>query len=257
MKFSGILLDEGIRLLERSYLPACQKTGKKLHMLLTSQEIYFVQDEHEAHGMHVSVRIETGILFDDPFVCKSKANDIICIRTSIDVLLKALRGASSHEANNVKLALRHRPLRTSLTGIAIPLLELSWKNDSITLSQEIPIEKPSPSVEMLRVKSLCSMAATSRFYADIFPEAKAMIVRRYVSIGNDRRLDDLKVFFSSQGILDQVKCFSDQVNVLLTLNGDLHLVARANNSTIGVAFPSFEVFLKDGSAQKLQVEYVL
>ena len=59
MKFSGILLDEGIRLLERSYLPACQKTGKKLHMLLTNKDIYLVQDEHEAHGMHVSVRIET------------------------------------------------------------------------------------------------------------------------------------------------------------------------------------------------------
>ena len=121
-------------------------------------------------------------------------NDVICIRTSIDVLLKALRGASSHDANNVKLALRHRPLRTSFTGIAIPLLELSWKNDSITLSQEIPIEKPSPSVELLRVKSLCSMAATSRFYADVFPEAKTMIVCRYASIKTGRRWDDVKGF---------------------------------------------------------------
>jgi hypothetical protein len=59
MKFSGILLDEGIRLLERSYLLACQKTGKKLHILLTNQDIYLVQDEQDAHGMHVSVRIET------------------------------------------------------------------------------------------------------------------------------------------------------------------------------------------------------
>lgn len=135
-----------------------------------------------------------GILFDEPFVCKSKMNDVICIRTSIDVLLKALRGASSHDANNVKLALRHRPLRTSFTGIAIPLLELSWKNDSITLSQEIPIEKPSPSVELLRVKSLCSMAATSRFYADVFPEAKTMIVCRYASINTGRQWDDVKGF---------------------------------------------------------------
>ena len=46
------------------------------------------------------------------------------------------------------------------------------------------------------------------------------------------------------------------MDILLTLDGDLHLVARANNSTMGVAFPSFEVFLKDGSAQKLHTEYV-
>ncbi len=58
MRFSGLLVDEGIRLLERSLLPACQKTGKKIFLLLSSEDVYLVQDETEAQGMHVVAGIK-------------------------------------------------------------------------------------------------------------------------------------------------------------------------------------------------------
>lgn len=58
MRFSGVLVDEGIRLLERSLLPACQKTGKKIFLLLSSHDVFLVQDETEAHGMHVVAGIK-------------------------------------------------------------------------------------------------------------------------------------------------------------------------------------------------------
>lgn len=58
MRFSGVLVDEGIRLLERSLLPACQKTGKKVFLVLSSNDVFLVQDETEAQGMHVVAGIK-------------------------------------------------------------------------------------------------------------------------------------------------------------------------------------------------------
>lgn len=118
------------------------------------------------------------IIFDrDTFICKSKSDDFICIRISIDVLQKALRSASSHEADSIQVALRHRPLRSAIDGIPLPLLELKWSNDSITLSQEIPIEKPVTGSELDRVKRLCALTTTCSLFIDIFPESKALLVR--------------------------------------------------------------------------------
>ena len=59
MKFSASLVDEGIRVLERSFLPACSKTGKKILLLISEDHIYLVQDTHESKGMHVVAMIET------------------------------------------------------------------------------------------------------------------------------------------------------------------------------------------------------
>jgi hypothetical protein len=117
------------------------------------------------------------ILFDeDQYMCKSKTDDVICLRVSLDVLLKSLRSASAHDAEKLQIALRHRPLKASNNGAAVPLIEICWNNESMNISQEIPIEKPCPSSEVTRVTGLCNQDATCSFYLDIAPELKAIMV---------------------------------------------------------------------------------
>lgn len=116
---------------------------------------------------------------EDNFICRSKADNMICIHLSLDVLLKAMRSASAHDAGTLDIALRHRPLKTSQNGAAVPLLELQWRNDCISISQEIPIEKPCSAVEVERIHGLCLGGATCGFYADIQPEAKSFMVSVY------------------------------------------------------------------------------
>lgn len=59
MKFSGVLIEGGLQLLERSLIPACQKTGKLVYLLLSNDTVSFVQDENEAGGMIVSAKVKT------------------------------------------------------------------------------------------------------------------------------------------------------------------------------------------------------
>lgn len=63
-----------------------------------------------------------------------------------------------------------------------------------------------------------------------------------------------------QGILECVRNISKCALVCLTMDGDVHIVAEAGLSKVGVAFPCFDVFSGDGnapSAQVLQSQYVL
>jgi hypothetical protein len=121
-------------------------------------------------------------LFDPAtFVCVSKADDVICIRLSLEVFLKALKSGSAHGVERVGMALRHRPLKASLGGSAVPLVEVWWKNECITTSQEIPIERPCSAVEVERMRGLCQMTdIPCSFYVDILPEIRPIMVRMCV-----------------------------------------------------------------------------
>jgi hypothetical protein len=59
MRFSGMLVEGGLQLVERSLIPACQKTGKMVYLLLSNHTVSFVQDENEAGGMIVTAKVKT------------------------------------------------------------------------------------------------------------------------------------------------------------------------------------------------------
>ena len=230
MKFSATLVDDGVQLLERSIIPACQKTGKKAYLLLSGQTISFVQDENESGGMLVLARVKTGQLFDmQSFQCTSRTDDWICIRISLDVLLKALRSAGAHGAERVDVSLKCRALKAAPGGAPVPLIELRWGNDTIRIEQEIPIEKPCVAAEVRRIHgisvNLSGESPPCDFYVDLDPmELKPIL-----------------------GILDSVRGFSTRVGVSVTRGGDLCLVARAGMSRVGVKFPMFNVYNTEGA----------
>lgn len=55
-----------------------------------------------------------------------------------------------------------------------------------------------------------------------------------------------------QGLLDHMKSFSDIVKILLTKDGDMHIVCASGMTDIGVVFPSFDVLLDEGITQATQ-----
>jgi hypothetical protein len=225
MKFSGTLLDEGVQLLERTVLPACLKTGKKAYVLLSGETVSFVQDEPASGGMIVSARLGTGQLFDlGSFLCTSRTDDLICLYMSLDILLKALRSARGHGAEHVNLSLKHRSLAASRGGSPVPLIDVRWRNDTISIEQEIPIDKPCPVAEVRRIQGLSGVGAGRRapcgFYVDVDPAELGSIL----------------------GILDSFRGLSARALVSVTRGGDFCLVAQAGLCRVGVAFPLFDVF---------------
>lgn len=54
-----MLVEEGLQMVERSLIPACQKTGKMVYLLLTNDTVSFVQDEKDTGGMIVTATVKT------------------------------------------------------------------------------------------------------------------------------------------------------------------------------------------------------
>lgn len=230
MKFLGTLSDEGVQLLEKSIIPACQRAGKRAFLLLSRETISFVLDENESNGMLVMARVKTGQLFDlSSFLCTSRTDDCICVRVSLDVLLKALRSASAHGADSVDVSLKYRPLKAVPGGSPVPLIELRWRNDTISIQQEIPIEKPCAAVEVRRIHDISAKVSSETPPCDFYVDLDPMELKPVV------------------GILDSVRGFAKRVVVSLTRGGDFCLVAQAGISMVGVRFPMLNVYNRDGA----------
>ena len=58
MKFKGIISNEGMRVLERQFLPCLEKFGKQCFMLITPDDVFILQDINDAHGMQTTARID-------------------------------------------------------------------------------------------------------------------------------------------------------------------------------------------------------
>ena len=58
MKFKGVISHQGMRALERQFLPCLEKFGKQCYLLLTPNDVYLLQDAQDANGMHTSARLE-------------------------------------------------------------------------------------------------------------------------------------------------------------------------------------------------------
>jgi HUS1 checkpoint protein len=58
MRFKGVISHEGMRALERQFLPCLEKFGKQCYLLLTPTDVYLLQDVDTTDGLQVSARLE-------------------------------------------------------------------------------------------------------------------------------------------------------------------------------------------------------
>ena len=59
MKFKGVISHEGMRALERLFLPSIEKFGARCFLMFTPEDVYLIQDVDDAGGMQTSARLET------------------------------------------------------------------------------------------------------------------------------------------------------------------------------------------------------
>lgn len=58
MKLDGVITSEGLRLLERSFVPVSQKFGSSCCILFTPQKIYLLQPPEEGGDVHTCASID-------------------------------------------------------------------------------------------------------------------------------------------------------------------------------------------------------
>lgn len=133
MKFKATLSDRGLRILEKGFLPTLEKLGKRCQLLLSPEDVHFIQAVSDTDGLHVSARLANvshwpladprlgsghppslraalqAVLFEEEgFKCQSRYDNRIAFALDLPLLLKVLRAAVSHDADalHVKLAMR-------------------------------------------------------------------------------------------------------------------------------------------------------
>ncbi len=127
-------------------------------------------------------------------------------------------------------SLKYRPLKAVPGGSPVPLIELQWRSDTISVEQDIPIEKPCVGSEVRRIHDISVKISTESPPCDFHVDLDPMELKPVV------------------GILDSVRGFAKRVVVSLTRGGgDVCFVAQAGMSMIGVRFPMLNEYNRDGT----------
>ena len=58
MKLKGVISHEGMRALERQFLPCLEKFGKQCFLLFTEKDVHLLQSIDATDGMQISARLE-------------------------------------------------------------------------------------------------------------------------------------------------------------------------------------------------------
>lgn len=145
---------------------------------------------------------------------------MIAFHITIALFLKAMRAAYSHDANalDIKLANRAAPGAGPTQDRSRPMLIISWGNDNVNLSQEMPVGAPCKEPELADLQHrLCNPNVLCPFYLDIYPHVE------YIKL-----------------CVDKFKPLASTLRLSLTRQGDLHLCIEGNGVTLGQGIPEME-----------------
>ena len=57
MRFRATFTERGLKCLEKGFLPTLEKFGKSCHMLLSPEEVFFIQTAVNSEGAHLTAKI--------------------------------------------------------------------------------------------------------------------------------------------------------------------------------------------------------
>ncbi|KAG1670188.1 hypothetical protein FOA52_014964 [Chlamydomonas sp. UWO 241] len=178
MRFKATILESGVTLLDKGFLPTLEKFGKTMQVLLGADEVYFVQGPVNTDGPSVTCRFGMDVLFESTsYRCQSKHHNLIAFQVEVGLLLRVLRSASTNGADSleVKLTQKNMAGKESVGGerTTQPFLTFTGLGDTMSIIQDVPISKPySPSeidqlCESKEVTTLCP------YYVDLQPVSLA------------------------------------------------------------------------------------
>ncbi|KAK1401706.1 Checkpoint protein hus1 [Heracleum sosnowskyi] len=90
MKFKAFLTDNGIRLLEKRFLPALDKMGKICHLYLTRDHAFFLHNLLNGDGIQSIAQFQKEALFDD-YRYSTQNDDRVAFAVDLSLLHRALR----------------------------------------------------------------------------------------------------------------------------------------------------------------------
>lgn len=172
MKFKAVLTDRGLNVLHRGFLPTLEKFGKHCLLLLSPEDVHLVMGPSDADGLVVTARIANVVLFDpERFNCKSRQADNIAVSVEIGLLMKVLKAAASHAAEQLDMKLAMRPLGSAIGGADRPVLSFSWRGQHMTMVQDLPISQPLQAGQLGEALRLRDVSQLCDYYLDAQPEA--------------------------------------------------------------------------------------
>ncbi|KAM7254160.1 hypothetical protein ACFE04_031842 [Oxalis oulophora] len=218
MKFKAFLTENGVRLLEKRFLPALEKMGKVCHIFLTPDHASFLHNLLNGDGIQSIAQFRKEALFDDYYI-SSQNQDRIAFSIDISLLLRAVRSSVSicsefgngDSANRLQIKLVKK-LPTNCTQ-SMPFLTFETKGYKSAVIQDVPISKPLSRAQVLELQTALDMAQ----------DLPATLVQ----------VPDMN---NLQNFVDRMKHVGEVLNVSITKYGDLHMQISTTLIRLGQEF---------------------
>ncbi|KAF5726942.1 hypothetical protein HS088_TW22G00627 [Tripterygium wilfordii] len=218
MKFKAFLIENGVNLLERRFLPALEKMGKICHIFLTRDHAIFLHNLLNGDGIQCIAQFRKEALFDD-YRISSQNEDRIAFAIDVSLLQRAVRssvsicsefgGGPAENRLQIKLVKKLPPNCTQ----PMPFLTFETKGYKSAVIQDVPISKPLSRAQVLELQTALDLAQ------DLPP-----------TLVQVPELNQLQSF------IDRMKHIGELLNVFISKYGDLHVQISTTLITLGAEF---------------------
>lgn len=231
MKFKAFLNENGVKLLEKRFLPALEKLGKICHIYLTRNHTFFLHNLLNGHGIQSIAQFDKQALFDD-YRISSQNDDRIAFAIDVSLLHRAVHssvsicsefggGGVTGGCLEIKLLKKLPPNCTQ----PMPFLALETKGYKSVIIQDIPISKPLSRDQVLELQNGLDMAQD-------LPQTLVQV-------------PDLTQLLN---FLDPKKQLGHELGVSISKYGDLHVQISTTLITLGAEFRKLMVIGEQANA---------
>ncbi|XP_020209126.1 uncharacterized protein LOC109794075 [Cajanus cajan] len=213
MKFKAFVTSNGVKLLEKRFLPALEKMGKACHLCLTRDHAMFLHNLLNGDGIQSIAQFRKESLFHE-YRISSQNDDRIAFALDLSLLLRALRSAvavASHSSARleIKLVKKLPPNSTQ----PMPFLTLETRACKSAVIQDIPISKPLSRALLLDLQ-------TALHVAQDIPQTLVQV-------------PDLSQLLN---LVDRMKLVGDVVNLFISKHGDFRVQVSTTLISLGAEF---------------------
>eukprot|EP00252_Welwitschia_mirabilis_P004535 TRINITY_DN14864_c0_g1_i2.p1 TRINITY_DN14864_c0_g1~~TRINITY_DN14864_c0_g1_i2.p1 ORF type:complete len:230 (+),score=43.43 TRINITY_DN14864_c0_g1_i2:108-797(+) len=215
MKFKATFTDNGVRMLERRFVPAFEKIGKICHVYLTREHFILLQNVLNADGVQAFAQINQEALFEE-YRISSQNDDCIAFTVDLTLLLRALRSSVNVDGEQLQVKLvKKRPVAMDRP---MPYLTFESKGYKTSIIQDVPISNPLSRADVHELQTVLSSAQ----------ELPQTLVEA----------PDLQQLLN---LVDRLKNVGEVLDIGVTQYGDLHLQISTTFVTIGSHYQRLKV----------------
>ncbi|CAD7698791.1 unnamed protein product [Ostreobium quekettii] len=205
MRFKAVLSDQGIRLLDKGLLPTLEKFGQTCQLLLSLEDVHFVQDVVDTTGTQVIARVAINELFNSGSIrLESRYRNLIGFEFEVSLLRRVFKSAETNGADRieVKLANKSVPLAAGESE-SRPFLTFAVTGENMNMVHELQIGPPFKPAQIDNILAEVESTSLCPFYLDVQPIIGQMQLQ-----------------------MERLKSMGDSLNLSLSKMGELYLTMR-------------------------------